>query len=340
MMTRRLCAARAFCRAARFLPRRAPLFAAFCLAFVLTACADKKAEWLNDFDSAQELAKAKNRNIFLFLSGDDWDEKSATLKETVINSDDILLAIGKTYVPVKLDFSQSLYEAAAAGEDASEAQAAEAGRIQALLEKNSDVAAKYSVSGLPAFYLLTKEGYVFAVLNPAGESGVAEFVALIRESDGTAEKINGLVKKIAKAKGAKKVEAIDELFESLDPAYRHLLADYFPLAAENDPENTTGLLGKYELQNAYQKATDYFSSGSPALASDTFVQLAEAAYLSDKERQEALYLAAFFLANSPEATKEGLLGLLGRSLDAAPQSEMAPNIQQIIVQITQENEAD
>jgi thioredoxin-related protein len=300
--------------------------AALAVLFFMLGCAPQKAVWLNDFEEAQALAKTQNKNIFLYFSAQDWDGKSEALKTTIFDTDDFLKGIAKKYIPVNLDFSNSTYEQAEIPDGATEEQIAAAETSAAIIEKNANVAQKYSVMEIPAFYLLTNGGIVISQLdNIADADTPSEFIDLISQSDEKAAKVNSLIKTIDKSTGAEKVTAIDSLFEELDARYRPMISEYFPLVIENDPENTTGLLGKYEFQKALTNALNFASIGMSDLAYQEFIEVSDSAHFSAGQKQQALYFAAFFLDRQP-GKLEDVLALLQRAYDADPESKEAPDI--------------
>jgi thioredoxin-related protein len=305
--------------------------------FFLNACANQKAEWLNDFDQAQTLATEQNKNIFLFISAD-WDNKSDVLKETIFNTDVFLKDIAKKYIPVNLDFSSSAYDAAEPAEDATEEEIAAAAKLQSQLQKNAEVASRYSTQSTPAFYLLTSEGYVISFPEYTEEiDEPKEFTSLIAQSDKAAAKINQTIKKIAAAKGVEKARLIDTLFESCDPQFRYLLAEYFEQVLESDPENTTELLGKYEIQIAYSNAMNYYQIKQFELASNVFIDIAQTGHLDEEQLQQAYFLAAALLVESPTAQSDTIVDYLQIAYNIAPDTELALSIQNAIAEVTAEN---
>jgi thioredoxin-related protein len=318
---------------------------AIALLFFLPGCAPQAPQkaWLTDFDEAQKLAKKQNKNIFLYFSALDWDEASEKLKTDIFDTDEFLTGAGKNYVLVNLDFSRSLYEQALPPENATAEETAAADKISQTLEKRGDIAQKYSVMDLPSFFLLAKTGIVISKIDSIlGIENPAGFLELLSQFDEKGEKINTFLKTIAKTKGVEKVTAIDGLFEETEPRFQSLLAEFFPLVLTSDPKNETGLLGKYELQNAYSQAMSFYSQGDPSSASSAFAAVAESEHLADVETQEALYFAAFFLAQSPlgEENQEGrlkeILSLLQRAYDVASESSAAPGILETMDNFTQE----
>ena len=313
----------------------------FCAAvtcLILSGCASKKAVWFNDFDAAQTVAKKQNKNIFLFFSGADWDEKSQQLKTAVFDTEEFLTGVSKKCVLLNLDFSNILYQQAEVSEDATEEEKAAAEKIVQIIQKNGEMANNYSIEALPTCILLTKEGYVISEIAYEGSSETpADFLALLAQSDEKAKKINALVKDISKKKGAEKVLAIDALFEDTEEKHRQLLEEYFPLVVELDPENTTGVVGKYEFNSAYAQAVGFMNAGMPELAFETFLNVSQSERLSPEEKQQALYFVASVVYEMRPDAREEIYSYLESAYNTAPESPMAFFILQTMNNFSQDN---
>jgi thioredoxin-related protein len=306
----------------------------FCAAtavFFLWSCASQKPVWLNNFDEAKTLAKKQNKNIFLFFSGADWDEKSQKIKSSVFDTDEFLTGVSKKYVLLNLDFSNILYEQADAAEDASEEEKAAAEKIAQILQKNGETAQSYAVEELPACFLVTKEGFVISIVeNVEAETTPAEYLSLLTQSDERSKKINALVKDISKKKNNEKVLAIDALYEETGENYRLLLEEYFPVVIELDPQNTTGLVGKYEFNMAFIQAVGFMNAGMPELAFETFLAVSQSERLLPEEKQTALYYTAFSLLSARPDARAEIYSYLESAYNAAPESPMSIFLLQIM----------
>jgi thioredoxin-related protein len=309
---------------------------ALAIFLVFSGCASSKPTWLSNYDEAKQLAEKNNKRIFLLFSADETDEASSDLRKNIFDTKELNKAL-KEYVLVNLDFSESRYTAVDVAEDADEQTLADAEAARDLLLQDSDVAQKYSVQGLPTAYLLTKEGYVLATidisLNEDGTPTIttaAQFIALIDEQKEQIDAIYALLSRIDSSAAADKATAINDLYEATEVQYRFLLADFFKQVPELDPDNTTGILGKFVLQTAYLNAMDYFAVGDLDSAIAEFLAVSENPVLSREEKQEVLFSAAYFMAQSGYGDLETVLTFLADAYDAAPESETAPVITSII----------
>ncbi|MDR3284710.1 MAG: hypothetical protein LBS97_05990 [Treponema sp.] len=305
--------------------KAAVLAAVFVLVF---GCASKPA-WISDYDAGQKLAEQKNLRIFLLFSADETDQINAGLKK-IFDAKETQKTL-KEYVLINIDFSESRYNAAEAAEDADEKTAEAAEKAQELLLRDSDVAQRYSVQGLPAAYILTKEGYVLASLELDPETATAaQFVELFAAQQPQIDSVYALLNKIESSAGPDKVLAINDLYEATEVQYRNLLSALFEPVPDLDPENKTGFLGKFMLQIAYHTAMSYITAGDIDSAVQEFLAAAESPALSPEEKQESLFTAAYFMANTGAGDIESVQAYLQQAYDAAPESENAPMIVEIL----------
>jgi thioredoxin-related protein len=312
-----------------------------CAVFLmLSGCASAKSVWLSNYDDAQQLAEKNNKKIFLLFSADETDETSAALRKNVFDAKKFHQVL-KDYVLVNLDFSESRYTALDVAEDADEKTAADAEAAQDLLMQDSEVAQKYAVQGLPTAYLLTKEGYVLAVIEIAPEITTPEqVIALLDEKKEQADKISALLSRVGSSSAIDKVFAINDLYEATEIPFRDMLFEFFAQIPELDPNNTTGFLGKFTLQLAYHNAIDYFSIGDIDAAILEFLAAAENPVLKPDEKQESLFSVAYFMAQSGYGDFDTVISFLTDALGASPESENAPIIISILDQLKAQQAAE
>ncbi len=321
---------------------RSALFAAaVCVAAVTAGCAEKHPDWLTDYEQAQDRAQKQHKNMFLFFSGEDWDGISTQLRSSVFDTPEFIKAAQADYVLVHLDFSESLYNSAETAEDATEAEKKAAAQAAETLQKNADAASAYSVQGMPTVLLVTPEGYVFGSI-PYDEtvSTAAQYIQLLNAYTETREKTATLLKQIKNKKSLDKVTAIDQLYELLEPSYRYLLIDLIKEVPESDPQNESGLVGKYQIQIAYSNAMDAFATGDVQGAVQGFVDAISGGYLSAEQTQEAYYTAAYLLAVTQSGDNAQVLAYLNNAYDAAPESEIADSIKMTIEAVSAQGEQE
>ena len=201
-------------------------------------------------------------------------------------------------------------------------QREEAGRILAEYEEKEKLAARYALNNqYPCIYILSKEGYVLAVI-PYSEAlkSVADLENLIGIQQGAITQLSALIERVNMSTGAEKAKAIDALYEASPESYRLPLSDLTDSIASLDVQDTTGLRGKYGLISAWNKAMLEMQSGDTANTVDNYLSRCEAARLAPEELQEAYYTAAYMLAVLGSSDYDRMYGLLQKSMDAAPES--------------------
>lgn len=290
-------------------------------AIAFTACNSQPVAWETDFEVASEAAKSQNKGIFLIFTGTSWDGVTATLKTNVIDTEKFMKTVGKNYILCNIDI---------AGEEDTDIP-------EEVLMKHYQLAMNFNIQSIPTALLLTKAGTPFAQVDFSAETLTPEDgITLVTAFDDTFKKLTKLQKAVDSAKGTKKVKAIDNLFEATDNNYRMNLEEYILQVPELDPENTTGLLGKYQLTGAYISSNVAFAMGDAQGAINCFLSLAgeENTALDANQIQEAYYVAAYISAQSGASSIEEVVALLTKAYDAAPTSEGATGIQQTITALT------
>lgn len=278
--------------------RNGIFIATFATVFLLASCGAPK--WYSDFDSAKEAAKKQKKDIYLLFSGDDWAETSKPFKENIVLTKNFSKEFGKEYVFANLDFSQTEYAKTNVPENASEEELKSAAKIKKSYEKKELLARYYNVRKWPCAYLVSKDGYVLAYVDfdEKNESTFEEYSAKMKDAGQEALKTKELIEKVEKSSGIEKAQAINELVENTRQEHCFLLKDLIQEFIVLDSQDSTGLLGDYEIRNAYNKSLEAFAQGKdPA---EPFEQIAEKSSLSDLQRQEAMYMAAYVLVNLPD----------------------------------------
>lgn len=281
--------------------------------------------WLDNLTDGKIAAQQADKKIVLFFSADDQDQLSQILKDNLLNKSEFLADITNDYVLVNLDFSNDLYEKSLEDET-----------LSATLEANMKLATVYGVQMSPMFFLLTKEGYPIVPLFYDDTLKTTEDFR--SEFETNADDIAAFEEAYAKTtegSNEEKVQAIDALFELVDPRQTYLFTPLAQQVLTLDPKNKTGLVGKYVLAVADAQATDAAMNNDPQAMVDVFAEAAKNKYLNADEKQQAYYYAGYFLAGSGSPDYDLIKEYVQKSYDAAPTSERAPQIAQLLEVIDQ-----
>ncbi len=299
--------------------------------FVLSffSCSNGK-KWYTNFDEASAKAKKSGKNIFLLFSGDDWDNTSADFKTNVLQTEEFAKEIGKKYILLNLDFSQNEYEKTEVEENATEEEKNAAQEIAALYLEKEKLVLEYHVQQYPAIFITTPEGYYIDSINyDASFTDFASFQGKFNDHQGLIDKANGLTQAIKKAKGKDKALAIDSFYEATPTDYQPLLVPMFKEVLSLDEENETGLLGKYELAQAYIQSFDVANEGNVEGAVTVITSVADnpALHLDKDQKQMAYYTGAYILSLSGSHDFDKILDLLQKAYDASPNGIHAKDVQ-------------
>ena len=316
------------------------IIGAAAIAVFFTGCSASakvvKNGWYVDYDEAKKTAQKKNKNLLILFSVDDNDEESRTLKEKVFNTKKFVSDFSKRFILVNLDFS-----AAPSGDDEeqSEKQKKEAEERQRKIEYMGYIASLYNVDSIPSVFLATKEGYCAAKVETSDEDLTPEaYIKLIESKTADLDTINTLTNAVRAASGAEKVRAIDALSEATDDTRRLLLADLFRTIPSLDPNDETGLVGKYLLLTAVFDASTFYMRHDFDSAIQALISAAEDKRLDGRERQQAYYYAGELLTTTGSTDYKAVFDYFQKSYDADPESEYAPRIAKMLVALKEEVE--
>ena len=295
-----------------------------------------KNGWYVDYDEAKKAAQKKNKNLLIFFSLVDNDGESRALKEKVFDTKEFVSALSKRFILVNLDFSASL---SGDDEDQSEKGKKEAEERQRKIDYMGYIASLYNVDSIPSVFLATKEGYCAAKIEASDEDAAPEaYIKLIESKTADLDKINTLADAVRAASGAEKARAIDALSEATDDTRRLLLADLFRTLPSLDPNDETGLVGKYLLLTAVFDASTFYARRDFSSAIQALVSAAEDNRLDRHDRQHAYYYAGELLTTTGSTDYKAVFDYFQKAYDADPESEYAPRIAKMLVALKEEIE--
>ncbi|QEK06881.1 hypothetical protein [Treponema phagedenis] len=179
--------------------------------------------------------------------------------------------------------------------------------------------------------LQTFEGDVyFAKIIPPEVNTVDSFSAFIAQSLPERQKIIAARNTIRKAEGTEKALAIDDflqiVYASSSPRYDSLRTQVI----EADPNNQTGLRGKYLFQIANIKAEAFIRVNDLISAGDAYKEAAESEFLTAEQKQSLWYQAAYTYAVSEKIATGEIIDYLRKAIAVYPQGERVNQIKQVI----------
>ncbi len=286
------------------------LLTSLLLIFVLgiSSCSKKESE----FSKIKKEAQKKNQKILLVFTGNKWSQESLDFTNAVLNDKDFNKTIAKNYIVFKIDYENDFEDSVLDKKN---------------INENVLLGQEYSLSQIPQVYLLSPQGYVMTVLDPDDKVNSAS--SLEEKIFSKAEEITHiefLLSEINSKEGSEKVYAINSLYEATDANYRLPLRDLITEIPNLDPENTTELLGKYELELAYMEAITAAQNKNLKGISDIFEKVCQEGHLTPSQTQTAYYTEAFVLAGTGSKDYDKLIEILQKAYDADKESENADQI--------------
>jgi len=247
------------------------------LACLMTSCGNPK--WHDNFDRARRAAERSHREIYLLFTGDGWSQESIPFKERVTGTKEFSRLFSKEYVFVNINLSQ---EDLAPGGD----------------EAKQHLAFMYDVKEYPSAFILSKEGYVLSKV-PADSSveDAQDYHDIIEELSDSIADVRACIKAVENNSGAEKVIAVEDLILSSDSGSSEIYRDLILQVPKMDPNNESGLVGKYRLLGAYYLSRSLISKHQPGVDLP-FIEAAESGLLDGAQTQEAYYVAAYSLCST------------------------------------------
>lgn len=290
------------------------LILAVLLAFVFTSCdGNEIAVWHTNYDEALEIAKAENKAVLVFFSGDSWDGMSKDAKEIIYNTEEFCKSVAKDFVLVNIDYS-----------DANDSE-----EISDEIVAKYMLAEKYFIQMMPEFFVTSAYGHVVEPIPfiPEEQIEPKEVAKLYKAHAKRAKQLTSTVKKLETTEGFDRVKLINELYENSPKSHLFALNDYFAEVITLDPENKSGFLGKFKLHMAYPDSMKFLSEGNIEAAANCFLDLTTGDLLKPEEKQEAFYTVAY-IYNIDEETDNNhfIVEYLKKAYEVAPNTELGKTL--------------
>lgn len=302
-------------------------------ALILASCGTSQNSngWYSDFNAAKKAAQAKNKEILFFVNSDS-DVPGSENGVRAVLSKEFVDSVKSDFVCVHFDFTdlQSVFGVAENSEISSREQK-NLEKRRALLNSQFKVADFYGIRETPVLNILSKEGYFISEINCEFNSDSIEgFSSLLKLE---ADEISNFNKKVAATKkGSKteKIDAIDVLFEEAADVHKLALYDLLEKAVSMDSKNSSGKIGKYLFQIAHTDAYDKLLEQDFAGALKIYEKCAENKYMTPEYAQSLYFMCAELASKIPNVDSEDVISYMRQSVQAAPESELVPQIQQYI----------
>ena len=280
-------------------------------------------EWVKDYETVLETATERNKSILLAFTGKTWDESSAAFESDIMNDQEFIKKMGKKYELAHIDIP--------GGEDeVSEEE----------MQKIFTYAMMFNLETTPSLILLSPEGVSYGVVAYQQEMGLETVIEAVENVENGYKALAKLKSDIEKASGVKKVQLIDELYEKSSDEEKAQMTDYILEVPALDPENQSGLVGKYKLLAAYSEAGLYMQRGDVVGARDVLLRMVESSDVEPEYAQEAYYTAAYITALGGLLTTQEEIdytcSLIEKAIAAYPESEHIEDLNNFLSLVKQQ----
>lgn len=284
----------------------------FCLILMAGSCVSTSSAEKSGADAVQTSRK-DDRDILLIFTGSDWSQEAEDFSKNVLTGS-CKTELAKNYTARFIDLLHHPSE--------TERETA---------QKNYLLFSEYAVPEVPFIVLQTAEQdtYASAVI----EADIKTEAQLIEKIQALTVQRTNVVearKRIDTTKGAEKVQAIDAFLNTVGNAEAHRYDSLRIQVPALDPDNRSGLKGKYVLISADIQAKNFAQQGNYLKAGDEYKAAAETGDLLPAELQLAWYLAAYSYLMTGSADTEAVVEYLQKAIKADPQNPAVQQLDQAI----------
>ena len=254
-----------------------------------------------------------DRDILLIFTGSDWSKEAKDFSKNIL-TESCKTELAQLYAVRFIDLLHNPSE--------NEREAA---------QKNYLLFSEYAVPDIPFIILQTAEQdmYASAVIE-ADIKTEAQLIEKIKALTAQRTDVVEARKRISHTKGVKKAQAIDDFLNTVGNPEAHRYDSLRMQVPALDPDNRSGLKGKYVLMSADIRAKSFAQQGNYLKASDEYKAAAETGDLSPAELQLAWYLAAYSYLMTENTESETAIEYLHKAIEADPQNTAVQRLNQAI----------
>ena len=282
----------------------------FCFVLMMNSCVSTSSAEKSGTTARQN---TDDRDILLIFTGSDWSKEAGIFLKNIL-TESCKTELAKNYAVRFIDLLRNPSE-----------------NERKTVQKNYLLFSEYAVPEIPFIVLQTAEQdmYASAVIG-ADIKNEAQLIEKIKALTAQRTKVVEARKHIDTTKGPEKARAIDAFLTTVGNAEAHRYDSLRMQVPALDPDNRSGLKGKYVLMSADIRAKSFAQQGNYLKAGDEYKAAAETGDLSPAELQLAWYLAAYSYLMAGDADTETVVGYLQKAIDADPQNAAVKQLNQAI----------
>ena len=283
----------------------------FCFVVMVSSCVSTSSA-NRDEQNVQDYSK-DSKDILLIFTGSDWSKEAADFSKNIL-TESFKTELAKDYT---VRFIDLLHNPAASERDTA--------------QKSYLLFSEYAVPDVPFIILQTAEQDTYA--SAIVKADIQSDVQLMEKITALTARRTSVVearKRIGNTKGVEKAQAIDAFLATVGNAEAHRYDSLRMQVPALDPDNQSGLKGKYVLMSADIRAKSFAQQGNYFKAGDEYKAAATTGELAPAELQLAWYLAAYSYLMAGSSDTETIVGYLQKAIEADPQNPAVQQLNQAI----------
>lgn len=279
-----------------------------------TGCITEKQDMPHPESKAMQSTAADEttKDTLLLFTGSDWSsEQRLFVTQTLTPA--VLAELNKTYTVQHIDLPRNTE-----------------GHDEQTVKQHYLLFTEYAVPEVPYLVIQTARQDVYASEALGNGITAPQLLEKIQTYAPMRTKVVQARTLIETSEGAAKAQAIDAFLSTVKngTARRYdALRTQVPLL---DPENSSGLKGKYLLISTDIRAKSLAQAGKFTQAADEYKNIAEHAALQGAEAQTAWYLAAYLYGMSGKMETARIIEYFKKAIQADPHNEAVAHIERSI----------
>ncbi|MBR5647053.1 MAG: thioredoxin family protein [Treponema sp.] len=316
------------------------LFVLLFTAFTLISCGEKpvldECGCYSSFEQAKKEAAKQKKAMLLIVTSDGDDEVSTAFVQNVLKNESFRERSEKDFILCHLDFSEKSYQKTVIKDDASEEEIKAADAFSEMMQKNFVFVQNIGLEYVPAVFLMTKEAFIVNEIFIENDECTADkFFAELIGYQQQFDDFEVMVKETTKGSKLERLQAMDNIYDTTPDRYKVSLESMWKSAVKLDKKNKTGLASKYIYMDADEKAAELFYKQDVEGAMNVYLKMIDSKVLNPEDNQKAYSMCAYILQASGSSDVTAMLSYYQKAIDAAPESEFAPNLRQVMEYISQ-----
>ncbi len=279
--------------------------------------------WMTDYDAAVARAAKETKDLLVDFSGSDWCGWCIKLDDEVFGREAFVSAATNHFVLVMLDFPRKPENKAKISE--------------ALAKRNDELKTEFGIRGFPSVLLIGADGkpYARTGYQPGGVESYLKHLEKLRTDKVVREEIKA---KLDDAQGLERAKLLDELIEATQEALHGSMIEEMKEIVSLDADDAAGLKSKYALKSQMLAVSQAQRAGEFDKAETMYKEII-ATFDPQGEQLQDLYFQ-WGEIKFRQNDKPGIVALLTKALEAAPDSDTAPRLKSMIKRFSPKEEAE